>query len=73
MNATACASSKLYKELEGNYGKFKSDYDALSVNNDNEYAPEDSNKTTDGKAKNRRINMVITPKLDKISKLHNRT
>ena len=72
LKVTACVSSKLYKELEGNYSKLKSDYDALSLKNDNEYAPVDSNKTTDRKAKNRRINMVITPKLDKIFKIHNR-
>lgn len=37
-----------------------------------EYAPVDSNDTTEGKAKNRRIEVVLTPKLDKISKLLNR-
>ncbi|MEC8323415.1 MAG: OmpA family protein, partial [Bacteroidota bacterium] len=37
-----------------------------------EYAPVDSNDTTEGKAKNRRIEEVLTPKLDKISKLLNR-
>lgn len=37
-----------------------------------EYAPVNSNDTTEGKAKNRRIEVVLTPKLDKISKLLNR-
>ena len=37
-----------------------------------EYAPVDSNDTTEGKAKNRRIEVVLTPKLDEISKLLNK-
>ncbi len=36
-----------------------------------EYAPIASNATSDGKAKNRRIEVVLTPKLDEISKLLN--
>ena len=36
-----------------------------------EYAPIASNTTSDGKAKNRRIEVVLTPKLDEISKLLN--
>ena len=36
-----------------------------------EYAPIASNDTTEGKAKNRRIEVVLTPKLDEISKLLN--
>lgn len=36
-----------------------------------EYAPIASNDTADGKAKNRRIEVVLTPKLDEISKLLN--
>ena len=36
LNATACVSSKLYKELEGKYSQLKSDYDALSLTNDSE-------------------------------------
>lgn len=32
--STSCVSSKLYKELEGNYSKLKSDYDELSKSND---------------------------------------
>ena len=34
LNATACVSSKLYKELEGKYSQLKSDYDALSLTNE---------------------------------------
>ena len=34
-----------------------------------EYAPVALNNSNDGKAKNRRIEVVLTPKLDEISKL----
>ena len=49
---------------------------AISLNNltaagRSEYAPVESNNTAIGKAKNRRIEVVLTPKLDEISKLLN--
>jgi len=34
-----------------------------------EFLPIDSNKTTEGKAKNRRIEIILAPNLDQISKL----
>ena len=43
----------------------------LTVAGRSEYAPLLSNDTADGKAKNRRIEIILTPKLDEISKMLN--
>ena len=53
-----------------------SENDAINLENltaagRSEYAPIATNETTEGKAKNRRIEVVLTPKLDEISKLLN--
>ena len=45
--------------------------ESLTAAGRGEYAPIASNKTSEGKAKNRRIEVVLTPKLDEISKLLN--
>jgi chemotaxis protein MotB len=45
--------------------------DNLTAAGRGEYAPLGSNDTSEGKAKNRRIEVVLTPKLDEINKLLN--
>ena len=45
--------------------------ESLTAAGRGEFAPIASNETTEGKAKNRRIEVVLTPKLDEISKLLN--
>lgn len=45
--------------------------DNLTAAGRGEYAPIASNSTSEGKAKNRRIEVVLTPKLDEINKLLN--
>lgn len=45
--------------------------ESLTAAGRGEFAPIATNETTDGKARNRRIEVVLTPKLDEISKLLN--
>ncbi len=45
--------------------------ESLTAAGRGEYAPIGSNDDTEGKAKNRRIEVILTPKLDEISKLLN--
>ena len=45
--------------------------ESLTAAGRGEFAPIASNETTEGKSKNRRIEVVLTPKLDEISKLLN--
>ena len=45
--------------------------ESLTAAGRGEFAPIASNETVEGKAKNRRIEVVLTPKLDEISKLLN--
>ncbi len=45
--------------------------DNLTAAGRGEYAPVDSNSTSEGRAKNRRIEVILTPKLDEIAKLLN--
>ena len=45
--------------------------ESLTAAGRSEYAPIGDNDTTEGKAKNRRIEVILTPKLDEVTKLLN--
>ena len=45
--------------------------ESLTAAGRSEYSPIGDNKTTEGKAKNRRIEVILTPKLDEVTKLLN--
>src|SRR5690606_13877569 len=52
--------------LESNLGIDKKN---LTAAGRSEFAPISTNSTSEGKAKNRRIEVILTPKLDEISKM----
>lgn len=74
----SCVSAKIYEDLKSNQDSLKLENsgipkDNLTAAGRSEYVPIGTNDTYERRAKNRRIEVVLTSKLDEINKLLNET